>query len=118
MKRGKRGLGGNSVRASGFQLLGGILASYAKQEFVDGKDSFKDSPYMGPGLIAVAGHVLKKHNPNVGAGVVAGAGVLLHQTYEAEQKKKQQQPAPVQGVYEAQPRVGYGYADGVYRPVN
>lgn len=116
MKRGRRGLGGNSFRASATQTAGGAGASYLHKQFVEGKDTFKDSPMMGGLAIAVLGHVVKKYNANLGAGICGGAGVLAHQAYEREQEEKK--AAPVQGVYEAQPRVGYGYADGVYRPVN
>lgn len=121
-RRGKRFGSGNSIRASGMQVIGGIIASALIKEFK--ATDANENPYLRPGAIAALGHVAKKYNANLGAGLCGGGGVLLHQAYDREQEKQKQE---TKGVVDDMPRVNapangyrrhYGYTDGVYEPVN
>lgn len=116
MKRRHPRSGGNSLRASGMQFLGGAAAAFLLKEFPAKPD---ETPYMRPVAVAVLGHVAKRYNPNFGAGVVGGAGVLAYQAYAREQDKT---ASTTNGLIDESPPINVGrqyqYADGIYAPVN
>lgn len=105
--RRRRGLLGGP-KASGLQILGGALANMANGEAEKQFNAKGDSPYAAPLVVAVVGHFAKRFNPNVGAGICGGAGVLAHQAYKREEAKKSGQ---AQGMYEPN-------AAGMYEPVS
>lgn len=115
-------------KASGIQFLGGLAAGFLIKEFPATDNN--ENVYLRPGAIAVLGHMAKKFNANLGAGLCGGAGVLAYQAYDKEQAKQKQSAPTTQGVFSPdagsyQPRVndnggphsGYVYADGVYQRV-